>query len=280
MYKEDIEIHIDQFPENTSRVRPSDGFIESIRKYGILQPVIFTEYNGEITFQDGNKRVLALRLLLEGLGDQANDSEWDPFKMVPAIIYHDVEPNDSLAIAVILNEQRDSNPIQLFQRLRDLKEGGQYDQFWKIIGVETRQAERALTLGNLDDPDYWLGLYLDGKITENNLFSVAKLNEARQDALRKNYTAKVEEKGDNARITTNDLREVKTVVSSAALLNFYEKVGASVEKEKKENEPEVFWLLWNKDGNVFSPPFEKRVEAVNKALESGYTLVQCNVIAL
>ena len=110
---------------------------ESIRRYGVLQPVVVREIApGQFELLVGERRWRA--------------SQAAGVETIPAVVA-DVDPDDRLAIALVENVQRhDLNPLELAQAFETLAEGGAtQDEIGAAVGLDRSSVANHLRLLDL-----------------------------------------------------------------------------------------------------------------------------------
>lgn len=122
---------------------PSDKMVDSIRRYGVLNPVIVAETpdeDGVISLEivDGNRRVVAaIRAGLE---------------KVPAVVYQQAERTEMAALTVIANTQRSRNPVTEWQAVEELARIGLPDgEIMKVTGLTRSTLETRLRPSTMPD---------------------------------------------------------------------------------------------------------------------------------
>lgn len=115
---------------------PTDRMIASVRRYGVLAPVLLEERvdeDGVVSLEivDGNRRVNAAR--------QAGVDR------IPAIVFQQAEPEAMAAMTLIANGLRSRNPVsewQATERLGDL--GNDAGQIMRLTGLTKASLETRL----------------------------------------------------------------------------------------------------------------------------------------
>jgi ParB family chromosome partitioning protein len=115
---------------------PTDRMVASVRRYGVLAPVLLEERvdeDGVVSLEivDGNRRVNAAR--------QAG------VERIPAIVFSQAEPEAMAAMTLIANGLRSRNPVsewQATERLGDL--GNDAGQIMRLTGLTKASLETRL----------------------------------------------------------------------------------------------------------------------------------------
>jgi len=131
-----------------------EELVESIKQYGIIQPLIMSEKNGAYELIAGERRLRAAKML--GLAT------------VPVII-RDVNEQQKLEIALIENIQReDLNPIETAQAMKKLADEFNLSQEELSHRVSKSRSAVANTLRLLNLPEEIQLALMDGRITEGH----------------------------------------------------------------------------------------------------------------
>lgn len=147
-----------------------EELVESIRLYGIIQPLIVSEKNGEYELIAGERRLRSAKML--------------NLTTVPVII-REVDEQEKLEIALIENIQReDLNPIETAQALRKLSDEFNLSQEELARRVSKSRSAVANILRFLNLPEEVQLALMDGRITEGHAKLLVGLEgEGRQMAL-------------------------------------------------------------------------------------------------
>lgn len=131
-----------------------EELVESIRLYGIIQPLIVSEKNGEYELIAGERRLRSAKML--------------NLATVPVII-REVDEREKLEVALIENIQReDLNPIETAQALRKLSDEFSLSQEELAKRVSKSRSAVANTLRLLNLPEEVQLALMDGRITEGH----------------------------------------------------------------------------------------------------------------
>jgi len=125
----DISIE-ELLPQVTHSVNPTPQMVASVKKYGILQPIILCDK----TLIAGRRRVLAAKMA--GL------------EVVPARIFVDTVPN--VALSLVENEQRRQNPLSDLHSVEALlNEGKDEKGITAATGMTPQRIRKILSVRNL-----------------------------------------------------------------------------------------------------------------------------------
>lgn len=130
---------IDPNPEQPRRVfaqEQLDSLVDSLRRHGVLQPVVVRKAGDRYELIVGERRWRAARAA--GLTH------------IPAVV-SDIEPSDRLEIAIVENVQRhDLNPIELAHAYQALAESGYtQDEIGERVGMDRSSVANHLRLLDL-----------------------------------------------------------------------------------------------------------------------------------
>jgi ParB/RepB/Spo0J family partition protein len=168
--------------------KPPRGLLQSIKLYGLLQPVILAKRaDGRYTVWDGKRRVQA-----------AADAE---MKSVRAMVY-ETDAVLGAKITLMTNSLRQSNAIAEFEAIQTLmRRDATIEQIREATGLDDRQLAKRLLLLNLR-PELKVAL-CKGSLAIGVAGAVAGMSEKDQ----KRLIAVLEETG---RITYEDVAALKT----------------------------------------------------------------------
>ncbi|NPB03464.1 MAG: ParB/RepB/Spo0J family partition protein [Thermotogae bacterium] len=156
---------------------------ESIKRHGLLQPIVVREREGYYEIIAGERRWRAAKLA--GLD------------RVPAIIKEVQDEKEMLIFALIENLQReDLNPVEKALALKRLKE--EFNTTDSEIGLLIQKSRSAVTntLRLLDLPEEVLNLLAEGRISEGHARVLLRLADPHQQIL---WAKRVVEKGISVR---------------------------------------------------------------------------------
>ena len=144
---------------------PSDAFINSVRRFGVIQPIIvrLTEDPDEVdeyTVVDGRRRVIAARQL--------------GHVTIPTLVMRD-SLNVASAITITANTQRSPNPRAEYEAIdRLVREGFSTEQVAQELQLPIARIERRYAIASLR-PDL-RALYTQGHISHNTAVAATRLD--------------------------------------------------------------------------------------------------------
>lgn len=159
--------------EHTVGPRPSDRLVESVRRHGVVVPVILREIvsdEGELAYGivDGNRRVASAREAEIGI--------------VPARVIADATEADAAQVTLLTNSFRAGNYVTELWALRALERSGiDRRALPEITGMSSSTIQTRETLSDLERR-LFIGL-AEGQITPTVALAAAKLDAAVQRAL-------------------------------------------------------------------------------------------------
>jgi len=131
-----------------------EELVESIRQYGIIQPLIVTEKNGQFELIAGERRLRSAKIL--------------NMATVPVIV-REAEAQEKLELALIENIQReDLNPIETALAFRKLIDEFNLSQEELAVKVSKSRPAVANTLRLLNLPEEIQLALIDGRISEGH----------------------------------------------------------------------------------------------------------------
>lgn len=186
-------ISLDELPPDEELVgTPTAEFVESVRRYGVLQPIVIWDRGDSYGVAAGRRRVKAARQV--GL------------ERVPAVV---VDGADPATIALIENRQRTRNPLSDLEAVKGLIErGATMNDICAATGLTKQEADALLRFDNLR-PELQQGVR-EGKIAVSVAREAAKRNSRDQAKL----VAKMEARG---KLHASDIHEVRTATREQAL---------------------------------------------------------------
>jgi ParB/RepB/Spo0J family partition protein len=159
--------------EHTVGPRPSDRLVESVRRHGVVVPVILREVvsdEGELAYGivDGNRRVASAR-----------EAEVDT---VPARVIADATEADAAQVTLLTNSFRAGNYVTELWALRALERSGiDRRELPEITGMSSSTIQTRETLSKLERR-LFIGL-AEGRITPTVALAAAKLDSTVQRSL-------------------------------------------------------------------------------------------------
>ena len=163
------EIKLNEIEPNRNQARKVfeeealDELAESIKEYGVIQPIIVTKKDGYYEIVAGERRWRA--------------SKKAGMKTIPAIVRDD-NTRENMEISLIENVQReDLNPIEKARGLRTLMDGYNLtqEQVAKKIGKSRSVVANSVRLLNLDERV--MKLALEGKLSEGHCISLLSIED-------------------------------------------------------------------------------------------------------
>ena len=216
-----LEIEVDKIKPNPYQPRKEfkeESIIElanSIKRYGLLQPVILIKDKDEYILVAGERRLRAVKRL--------NNEK------IKAIIV-DYSLNDLREYALIENIQReDLNPIEIATSLKNLIEEHNYthEELANIISKSRSYVTNLLRILNLPD-------FVQNKIKENKLsIGHAKVLIGLDEELLKKVIEEIEKKDLNVRETEKLIQKLKNPIKNVENIIIDEKIILIAKKFKE-----------------------------------------------
>lgn len=191
------EFYLDMLPSNEELgpVEPTKQFCLSIKeKGGFLQPIVLQRYKKGYKVLDGKRRIKAARVYDISTG--------------PAAVYteEDILPDN---LAVLFNEQRSSNWMDLFLVVQKLALGGMEAKgIAKSLQMPLHEIEPFVRMAKL--PDSFITSLAQGEISLTLAKEISKRGQGEQAMVMKT----VKEKG---KATLADYKEIRRESSKAAI---------------------------------------------------------------
>lgn len=163
--------------EHTVGPRPSDRLVESVRRHGVVVPVILREIvseEGELAYGivDGNRRIASAR-----------EAE---VETVPARVIAEATEADAAQLTLLTNQFRAGNYITELWALRALERAGvDRRQLPELTGMTSSTIQTRETLSRLERR-LFIGT-AEGRITPTVALAAAKLDPVTQRALGDEY---------------------------------------------------------------------------------------------
>ena len=127
---------LDTVPAEYPGPKPDREFIESVKRFGILEPVVVLKRLNQFHIADGRRRIVA-----------AHAAGLD---RVPARFYN-LDAVSSQLLTLILNDRRSPNPVAEYHAIRDLLgQGAGESLIVQATGLPVARLRRRLKLGLLD----------------------------------------------------------------------------------------------------------------------------------
>jgi len=230
-------------------VDPVPEFVESVRKFGIIQPVLLCKKSAKSEQYEvlaGRRRVLAARIV--GL------------EIIPAIVRSGIYYADARASALTLEAQRhyNPNPIAEYRAIKKLVgEGYTLDQICSTLGLSLERIAKLMQLGTL--PDNILDAVQERKVSVTTAHTMSKMAPTYQKKA-------VEIFNKSGSLTGSNLAEIKTAHKSESAQDVMKQVAASTNRQPTLREK--IEALRKRDANFV---VDERVlgwnEAINSVLE-------------
>ena len=216
-----LEIEVDKIKPNPYQPRKEfkeESIIElanSIKRYGLLQPVILIKDKDEYILVAGERRLRAVKKLNK--------------EKIKAIVV-DYSLNDLREYALIENIQReDLNPIEIATSLKNLIEEHNYthEELANIISKSRSYVTNLLRILNLPD-------FVQNKIKENKLsIGHAKVLIGLDEELLKKVIEEIEKKDLNVRETEKLIQKLKNPIKNVENIIIDEKIILIAKKFKE-----------------------------------------------
>ena len=207
----DIEPNRNQ-PRKTFDMEAIDELAESIKRYGVIQPIIVNKKDGYYEIVAGERRWRASKKA--GLTD------------MPCIIRNDDE-RKSKEIALIENIQReDLNPIEKAQGFKQLLDdyGMKQQELADMIGMNRSSITNSLRILNLDQRV--IELALEGKLTEGHCRSLLGFEDPE---MQYKMALKIIETGNSVRDVERNLKNKKNAAKNKEDKKKYEAIYRDIE---------------------------------------------------
>jgi len=225
---------------------PTADFLQTVVSYGIIRPITYTSYKGELHLIDGGRRIKACRMLA--------------IPEIVAQVFEEVPPFDQAAWSVILNQQRSLNPIAEYRYLSKLKKDD-IDEFYRVTRTTRAHVEKVMRLDNLDKSvkQDFIDATENGKIAEGTLWKIANESKPRQ-----KYLKTVLKEKD--KITAKDVKAARQARSEAVL----EAAADTVFKDNvpKSFTPEYIFAIFSDNEGLAGPWYDFH-DAHQEALSRG-----------
>ena len=193
-------------------VDPTPEFVESIRRFGVLQPILLCKRNDKYHVLAGRRRVLAARIV--GL------------TVVKAVVIEGLVYGDVSSSVLTLEAQRhyNENPVAEYMAIKTLvHEGYSPEQIKESLGIPIHKIEKLLSLANL--PQEVLNGVSEKKVAVSTAQTLAKMAPTYQ----KKAVAKFKKDGT---LTGSDLVQIKRARKSETSQAVMVDIAASVNVKK------------------------------------------------
>lgn len=194
-------ILVSAFPETLCGPKPSRSFVASVRRFGVVAPVIVREdpdgpvafRSGRYSLVDGNRRVMAAR---------ESGLERVPARVLPAL-------DDTAALTLALNGSRADNPVTEYLAIKSfVARGFTESEIARETGYPAAKIRARLALDSLHE-----GLF--AALSEQRI--TAAVAEAAARIGPESQTRLVTRLAETGRLTAGDVREVRQVEVAGAL---------------------------------------------------------------
>lgn len=184
---------------------PDHSFIESIRLWGVLEPIKLKRLGNGWKMEDGFRRLRSVIILR----DQAPPEDWGEsteawrarWSTVPAFVVEASNGWHDGLLSLTLNEQRSDNLAVLLVYVEQLAQQGHSEhEIYEATGVPVVRIRKVLQLTALHD-DLRAG-FMAGKIVATVALAASKCTAEQQAELVKVYRGE-------GQLTASDVREVK-----------------------------------------------------------------------
>ncbi len=257
------------FTGNGRSAKEIHSFAKDLLTAGlVIYDIILTESAGVTYLKDGEKRVKACwwlcSLSKDEFAELANqfDCKQADFQNIPAKIFKNIDPHNSIAWTIILNEQRSDNPIAAYLEMKRLKESGNWDAIAELYKLNKQRFNKLATLDDLENPEEAFAAFAEGRMAEGTLFDLAKLG------ARQKMAMEVLEKTE--KLTGNNITEVKKVRAEAILAKMPKMDMDLPDVQEVEPPRELYAILIEKEGAIppeeLKGPIEGFVQAQGEAL--------------
>jgi ParB-like chromosome segregation protein Spo0J len=132
----DEVVRLDTLPVDFPGPRPTRDMINTVKAYGVIEPIVIIEYKGKRTVTDGRRRVMAANAAGQG--------------SIPARVFFLNGASGSL-ITLILNENRSANPVAELNAILDLTHQGASEKvIQQATGIPIARIRKRLKLAGLN----------------------------------------------------------------------------------------------------------------------------------
>ena len=171
------KVVLTSLPEDLSGADPDEGLIDSIRKYGILQPIGLIEDGEHYQVAYGRRRIKAARIL----GHIAIHSLIYPQGWTPASV-----------LTLIENTHRSDNLPAKLEAIESLRKRATPEEICTAVGLSLPELNKAIKLLNELTPELREAIK-EGRIKPTTAQKAAKLSVEQQQALARQDTIKAKD---------------------------------------------------------------------------------------
>jgi len=136
-----LDVEVDLIYVNDYVVDPTPEFIESVRRFGIIQPVLLVRDGGKaFKVLAGRRRVLSAKAL--------------GMVTIKAIVREGLSYADARASALTIEAQKqfNENPVAELRAIQSLiKDGYQKEEIMSALGLSSERIDKLLKLGSLPE---------------------------------------------------------------------------------------------------------------------------------
>lgn len=161
-------------PRKSFEGKKFDELVKSIKEKGVIEPVLLRKQNGGYQLVAGERR-------FRGCMKAADDSEWQEYGTIPAII-RDLSDDDAFDIMMIENLMRDDltelEEAESFKNYIDRKGNGAIEQISERTGINVQYIRKRIALLGL--PKKVLNYWDKGKLKYSHLEQLIKLEDDKQ----------------------------------------------------------------------------------------------------
>lgn len=171
------KVVLTDLPENLSGPEPNQAFIESIQKYGILQPIGLIDDEGTYRIAYGRRRIKAARAL--------------DLISIPALIYP-LGWTPASVLTLIENTHRTDNLAAKLEAIADLRLKATPEEICVAVGISQPELNEAIKLLNDLTPELQAAMK-EGRIKTTTAKKAAKLPPEQQQELAKQEKIKAKD---------------------------------------------------------------------------------------
>jgi len=206
-------------------VDPTPDFIESVRRFGIIQPVLLCRDKDRYKVLAGRRRVLSAKLI--------------GMTTIKAIVREGISYSDAQASALTIEAQKkfNENPVAELRAIQSLiKDGYQKEAIMSALGLSGERIDKVMKLGSL--PEELLDAVQERKVSITTAKTLAKMSAPYQKKAIKTFES-------NGKLTGSDLSEIKTAQKKSSVQDVMKAMEVS-----KSHEPTLsdqVAQLWKND---------------------------------
>lgn len=172
---------------------PDRAMVETVRSFGVVEPIILLRVGKTTRVADGRRRILAARAA--GLDE------------IPARVY-DLNAVAGSLLTIILNDRRKSNPVAEYDAICELQQMGASEHvIFQATGMTVGTIRNRVKLGDLHED--LMALLRQGSVAIGVAQSAARLPRRLQELLILRFK-------EGGKLTTKDVKAVKTARTKEA----------------------------------------------------------------